>query len=277
MAEDYAQVNGIKICYEIKGEGYPVLLVIGFGGKKEDWIAQFDELSKYFKVIRFDNRGSGKSDRPTELYSIEAFVEDTKALMEYLSIDKAHIIGWSLGGMIVQNFALTYPEKVNKIVLIATNYGFREGAVDWYKEMSLENLKKRDTNPEKYFWDGALSGFYPTFRKEMQANPKKKFFGLWSVEDLIKESTINPPTSEDIELQAHAIKTHNTRERLSQIKNETLLISPSHDRSLPKAHMYEMDEKMQNSTLISINKAGHNVPLSRAPEVNKLIIDFLKR
>jgi len=276
MAEGYAQVNDIKICYEIKGDGYPVLLVIGFGGKKEDWIAQFDELSEYFKVIRFDNRGSGKSDRPTEGYSIDSFVEDTKELMDYLNIDNTHIIGWSLGGMIVQNFVLTYPERVNKIVLIATNYGFREGAVDWYKEMSLENLKKRETDPEAYFWDGALSGFYPTFRKEMKANPKKKFYGIWSVEDLIKESTINPPTPQDIELQAQAIKTHNTREKLNQIKNETLLISPSHDRSLPKSHMYEMNERISNSTLISIEKAGHNAVLSRAPEVNKLIIDFLK-
>ncbi|MFX0105563.1 MAG: alpha/beta fold hydrolase, partial [Candidatus Hodarchaeota archaeon] len=73
MTDLFADVNSIKICYEIRGEGEPILLVHGFGDRKEHWRAQFGELSEHFQVIRFDNRGAGKSDRPDDIYSMELF------------------------------------------------------------------------------------------------------------------------------------------------------------------------------------------------------------
>ena len=72
MSDLFAEnINGIKICYEIKGEGEPVLLVHGFSDRKEHWRAQFGDLSGHFKVIRFDNRGAGKSERPNGVYTME--------------------------------------------------------------------------------------------------------------------------------------------------------------------------------------------------------------
>jgi len=277
MTELFATVNGIKICYEIKGEGYPVILVHGFGAKKSDWIAQFGPLSEKFKVIRFDNRGAGKSDRPKTPYTMEVFADDIKGLMDDLKIKKAHIIGWSLGGMIVQNFILNYPDYVNKVVLINTNYGFPdEQGPTVYKQMRLDGLEQLKKDPVKKFWDGTITGYHRTFRKEMEANPKKKFYDLWSVEDLINESIIDPGTPEDIEAQAKALMTHNTFERLEEIKNGTLLLTASHDRLTPKSVMIEIHERIPNSILKVIDKAGHGAPLSRAPEVNEMIIDFLE-
>ena len=277
MTELFADLKGLKICYEIKGKGYPVILVHGFGGKKESWIAQFGPLSEKFKVIRFDNRGAGKSDRPKTKYTMEVFADDIKGLMDYLKIKKAHIIGWSLGGMIVQNFVLKYPDYVNKVVLINTNYGFPdEQGPTVYKQMRLDELERLKKDPVKSFWDGAITSYHRTFRKKMEANSKKNFYGLWSVEDLIKESIIDPSTTEDIETQANALMTHNTFERLGDIKNGTLALTASHDRLTPKSVMIEIHEKIPNSTLKVIDKAGHGAPLSRAPEVNEMIIDFLE-
>ena len=277
MTDLFADVNGIRICYEILGEGELVLLVHGLGSKKESWIGQFKPLSEPFKVIRFDNRGAGKSDRPKGNYSMEVFADDITGLMDYLKIDKAHIIGWSLGGMIVQNFVIKYPERVNKMVLINTNYGTPdESGAEVYKNMRLADLKLRKEDPEKAFWQSVRGGFYIKFRKQMEAEPSKKWHGLWSAEDLIKESMINPPTIEDIEVQAKAVNTHHTLERLSEIKNESLLITSTHDRVIPTSVMKEMHERIPNSTLKIIDKAGHGSPRSRAPEINEMIIDFLK-
>jgi len=274
----YADVKGIKICYEILGEGEPVFLVHGFGAKKETWIAQFKPLSEHFKVIRFDNRGAGKSDRPKGAYTMEFFADDIVDLMDFLKIDKAHIIGWSLGGMIVQNFVLKYPNRVNKVVLINTNYGFPdEKGPEVYKNMRIEEVKLKEVDPEKAFWDGTRTGFYMKFRKQLEANPSKKWYDLWSAEDLIRESTIDPPTIEDIEVQAAALKTHHTLDRLDQIMSPTLLIASSHDRLTPQSSMEEIHSKIPNSTIEVIEKAGHNSPLSKAPEVNKIIIDFLNQ
>ncbi|MHA1782019.1 MAG: alpha/beta fold hydrolase [Promethearchaeota archaeon] len=276
MTEQFAEVNGIKICYEISGkeDGYPVFLIHGFGAKKEGWIAQVGPLGEKFKVIRMDNRGAGKSDRPNEPYSMEMFADDIAGLMDHLKIEKAHIIGWSLGGMIVQHFVLKYPERVNKIVLINTNYKGVGG--EHYAKTRHDSLEVLLKDPEKAFWDGARLSFYRKFRKEMEANPTKKFYGLWSVEDLIKESTIDPPTHQDIDNQAHAMEGHNTLDRLHEIKHPVLLLAASHDRLTPKSVMEEMHERLPNSKLIVIDKAGHDSPLSRAPEVNKHIIEFLE-
>lgn len=278
MTEAFALINGIKICYEIYGNGEPVLLVHGFGAKKESWIAQTGPLAEHFKVIRFDNRGAGKSDRPDVPYTMEIFADDIYALLNYLEIEKTHIIGWSLGGMIVQNFVLKYPQCVNKMVLINTNYGTPdESGAEVYKNMRLQNLKLSKEDPVKAYWQSTRTSYYIKFRKQLEAEPNKKWYGLWSVDDLIKINTTDPPTERDIILQAKGISTHHTLDRLHEIKNESLLIASSHDRVMPSSVMEEMNQRIPNSTLKIIDKAGHGSPVSRAPEVNKLIIDFLKK
>lgn len=276
MTEQYAEVNGVKLCYEINGEGYPLFLIHGFGAKKESWIAQVPELSKHFKVITLDNRGAGKSERPDAEYTMEVFADDINALMTYLGIEKANIAGWSLGGMIVQNFILKYPERVNKLILINTNYGFPdEGGPTVYKNMRLSELQMKKEDPAKAFWQSARSSYYMKFRKELEANPSKKWYGLWSAEELIEMSTIDPPTEKDINMQAGALKTHDTFDRLNTIKHPTLLLTASHDKLTPRVSMEGIHEKISNSTLVVIEKAGHNSPMEKASEVNQKIINFL--
>ncbi len=209
---------------------------------------------------------------------MELFADDIAGLLDYLKISKINIVGWSLGGMIVQNFVLKYPERVNKMILINTNHGLpNEQGAEFYKNSRIEEIKKREMDPVKAWWESARSGFYIKIRKQLEAEPSKKWFGLWSAEDLIKLSTIDPPTIEDIQHQASALKKHNTYDRLDQIKNQALLIAASHDRLTPLSSMEEIHEKIPNSTLKIFDKAGHNSPLSRTPEVNKLIIDFLQK
>jgi pimeloyl-ACP methyl ester carboxylesterase len=276
MTEEYADLEGVKICYEIFGEGYPLFLVHGFGAKKETWLAQVPDLSKHFKVIRFDNRGAGKSERPEGSYTMDVFADDINNLMDHLGIEKANICGWSLGGMIVQNFVLKYPNRVNKVILINTNYGFPdEGGPEVYKNMRLNDLELKKEDHVKAWWSGIRTGFYIKFRKQMEAEPSKKWYGVWSAEDLIKESVINPPTAKDINMQAGALKTHNTFDRLDTIKNPTLILTASHDRLTPKSSMEKIHEKIPNSTLVVIEKAGHDSPLEKTPEVNQAIIEFL--
>jgi len=277
MTEQFADVNGIKISYEMAGEGEPLILVHGFGAKKESWIATFPVLSKHFKVIRFDNRGAGNSDRPKGNYTMEVFADDIKGLMDFLGLKKVNIAGWSLGGMIVQNFVLKYPDKVNKMILINSNYGFPdEGGPTVYKNMRLEEQKSKQVDHVKAWWDGTRTGYHIKFRKQMEANPSKKWYDLWSAEEMIAESIINPPTADDIEVQAAALKTHDTFDRLKTIQNRSLILTASHDRLTPRSTMEEIHNQLPNSKFIVIDKAGHSSPLEKAPEVNQAIIDFLK-
>lgn len=276
MSEKFADVNGIKLCYQSHGEGDPVILVHGFGSQKEVWLAQVPALSEKFQVITFDNRGAGNSDRPKGEYSMDTFADDIAGLMDYLGIKIAKaVIGWSLGGMIVQHFALKYPDRIEKLGLLFTNYKGSGGEL--YKEMRLKEEELKKTDPEMAYWNGVKSSYLLKFRKQMKANPKKKFYGLWSVEDMFeiyKSSTTNP---KDIENQAAALEGHNTLDILHEIKTPTLLLAASHDRLTPQITMEQMHDKMPSSTFKVIEKAGHGAPLSNAPEVNEILLEFLER
>ena len=273
----YAKVNGINISYEVKGSGFPVIFVHGFGSKKEIWKPQINEFQKKFKTITFDLRGTGKTDRPNYTYTMEMFVDDIKVLMDYLKIETTHLIGRSFGGMIAQNFTLKYPNLVKKLVLIATNAKFdEEGAVDIVIRNRINEIELIKKEPAKAFWNKSVFVYHQKFRQELKKDPKKIIHNAFSLEDLIKESTINPSRAQDIINQGNAMKQHKTFSRLNEIKNATLLIAASHDRLMPKTLMIEMDKKIPHSTLKIIEKAGHFMTVSRAPEVNKIILDFLE-
>jgi len=272
----FAKINGLKLSYLIHGTGFPVIFIHGYGAKKEIWRTQVEDISKEFQTITFDLRGTGESDRPNIPYTMNMLAEDVKGLMNFIGVEKVHLIGRSFGGMIAQHFVLKYPEKVEKLILIATNFGRTE--TDWVeiaKKGRLEEIETIKHDPLKAFKQKSRWVFHVKFRKEMEANPSKKFFNIFSMEDLIRESTINPSRSQDIINQAEAMKTHYTLERLHEIKNKTLLIAASHDRQTPVTVMTEMRKRIPNSELKVINEAGHFMTLSRASEVNEIILNFL--
>ncbi len=277
MTEFYANINGIKVCYEIHGEGYPIVLIHGFGSRKEGFKCQIPVLAKRFRVITFDNRGAGKSERVKEPYTMEILANDIRSLLDFLEIKKSHILGTSMGGIIAQQFVLQYPEYVNKLVLVNTISGAPDNVgLELLKKNRLEQLELIKKDPEKAFWDNAHIWFYRKYRKELKENPKTKFFGIWSAEDEIRESTILMPNPLDIELQIETMKGFNTLDRLHEIKNPTLLLAASHDKICSKNTMEEMHKRIPASIFQVIEKAGHESPKTRASEVNKIIFDFLK-
>ena len=274
----FAETNGIKLHYEIHGEenDEPLILVSGWTLKKEMWLAQVPAFEKHYKVITFDNRGSGKSDRPDKPYTMEMFADDLAGLMDALKIDKAHMMGYALGGMILQKFALRYHDRVNKLVLLNTVAAFPDDeGVENVKNLNIKALDFQQNAPKKYFMRSAKMAFHRSFIKELQANPDKKFHDLWTVEDITKHYNIDPQTPKDVENQGDAMLGFNILDDISGIENETLIIAASHNRLHPKAAMEAMHERISNSKLEIIKKAGDSDYLSRAPEINKLVLDFL--
>jgi 3-oxoadipate enol-lactonase len=270
----FANVNGIKLYYEIHGDGYPLFMLHGYGATCKVWIGQIDALSKHFKVIIYDQRSSGKSDHPSEDYPLDILVEDLKGLMDFLKIEKTHLMGQSMGGWVSQNFALKYPERVNKLVLVGTNH---KGAGLYILKNTLIDLYEvAKTNKEEAFWKYAKLMHHRSFLKDMKADPSKKFYDLWSAEDLIEEFTANQMIPEDYERFEKAGSMHNVLDRLSELKNPVILIGGSNDKMAPKLVMDEMHAKLPNSTIKVFENSGHHVFIERAPEVNELIINFLE-
>lgn len=118
-----AKVNGINLAYNIKGNGPPLILIIGFASAQNLWYSTVRAFSKSYRVVTFDNRGFGKSDKPPGPYTTQMLASDTLGLMDYLGIEKAHILGGSLGGMVAQEIAIAHPERLDRLILSATNAG----------------------------------------------------------------------------------------------------------------------------------------------------------
>ncbi|MBA7685097.1 putative aminoacrylate hydrolase RutD [subsurface metagenome] len=167
----FVDVEGIKLCFKFKGESYPIFLIHGFA-KKEFWMGQIAALSTQFKVIWFDNRGVGESDRPNMPYTMKMLVEDLKGLMDFLNIQKAHLIGHSLGSFIAQNFTINYPERVNKLILMSTNSGLpNQKGIDIFKDNQIALYEARIGDPINAFYTKMKVRFTREFLKLMKSDP----------------------------------------------------------------------------------------------------------
>src|SRR3990172_5302620 len=113
-----AEVNGTKLYYEMAGSGHPLVLIHGGGVDRRLWDGQFEEFAKHFRVIRYDLRGTGKSEVPQTKYSNG---EDLRALLQYLKADKAYLLGFSRGGGVAFDLAVNHPEMVGALILVSSN------------------------------------------------------------------------------------------------------------------------------------------------------------
>ena len=112
------QINEIGLNYELEGSGSTVVFINGLTMSVNGWYLQIPDFSKRHKVLRYDCRGQGNSDKPDGDYSQLAHARDLRDLMDNLNIQKAHVVGLSNGGMIAQHFAIEFPEKVGALVLV---------------------------------------------------------------------------------------------------------------------------------------------------------------
>jgi pimeloyl-ACP methyl ester carboxylesterase len=113
----FAEINGVKLWYEITGEGNPVIHIHGAGFGHFNFATATPIASKYFKCIDYDLRGYGQSDRPIQKYDMEVWADDIAGLMDHLSIERSHIHGTSMGAMIAQVFGAKYPERTDRLIL----------------------------------------------------------------------------------------------------------------------------------------------------------------
>src|SRR6516162_7830335 len=107
-------INSVRLHYDLHGRGDALLLIMGLGAGSAAWDPKLVEtLAQDFLVITYDNRGTGRSDKPHEPYTLEMFASDAAGLLDHLKIEKTHVFGVSMGGMIAQEFALNHAARVH--------------------------------------------------------------------------------------------------------------------------------------------------------------------
>jgi pimeloyl-ACP methyl ester carboxylesterase len=260
----FARVDDIKIAFKTFGEGEPVILIMGFSGTMDVWDEGFiKSLAARHKVIVFDNRGMGLTSSSSKNYTVETLGDDTAGLMDAIGVQRAHVVGWSMGTYIAQELALRHPEKVDKLVLYAADCGGKEAVMP--SDEVLQKLGDTSGSPE----ERGKRTFGLLFPQEwLQENPDPgKFFP-----DVVETSS-----PESINRQNEAwMEWQGACSRLSRITQPTLLITGTDDILTPPENSRMMAKLLPNATLVEMPGGGHGLIFQNLGFAEK-VIDFIKR
>lgn len=249
----FIQINDISMYYEIHGEdGSPLMLIQGFGASKIDWFPPYvEKMAAKHRVVIFDNRGVGQTDKPTNPYAMPQFAADTVGLLDALAIEKTHVFGVSMGGMIAQHVALEYPERVLGLVLGCTAAGGpgNPNLISPSDEVFAVLTKPPSGDRAQDSRDLWPILYTPTY---IEANR-----GL--LENRLQVKLAYPETPPyALELQMGAItQTHDTFARLGEIRSPTLVQTGLDDVLIPPQNSRILAERIPNVRLIEYFEAAH--------------------
>jgi len=248
------------------GRGEPLLLIQGLGGDHLSWGYQLTAFSKSYRVIAFDNRGSGRSGAPDEPCTTALMADDTVAILDRLGVESAHVLGVSLGGMIAQELALRHPGRVRTLQLHCT-----AARADRYVLALLDNLRMvRDRLGRELAQRAmALWLFAPT-----TFNERPEFIDML----LYAASQQSYPQSDaGFALQADAVLAHDALERLAAITCPTLVAVGEEDLLAPVRFSRELATAIPHAEFRTIPRAGHAFFWEQPAEFNALCLTFLRK
>jgi pimeloyl-ACP methyl ester carboxylesterase len=242
--------------------------VPGIGADHSSWFRQLSAFQKYHRVIIFDPRSIGKSSRPKEPYAFRALADDVAGLMDHLGIGKAHILGQSLGGIVAQEIAIDYPDRVLKLVLVSTlaggdaegvnpaltgTFGPAEGAAD-------AGFSGMDTRKTMNTLITMTFNKWP-YRKAMQ---------------IMSRLFVKPAMFDGLSDQVGASAGHTTLDRLHLIQAPTLVITGAGDRIIRPQSSERLAARIPNARLVTVKGGSHGFNLEMAARFNREVLDFLR-
>ncbi|MEZ5536297.1 MAG: alpha/beta hydrolase [Thiolinea sp.] len=244
----FQKVNAINIYFELEGDGHPVVFISGMTMNHFPWklfqVPAF--INAGYQCLVFDNRDCGQTGESPSGYDTAQLAADTVGLMDALGLEKAHIIGYSLGGMIAQQMALNHAEKIRSLVLLGT--AAKGDAYAVHMMQAIRAAKNKLSNQD--FWT-LMSTYVLTWRFHENEELMQRWMGL-----VTSDAYYQSPAS--LSRQIDAIMAHDTRDQLSNIKVPTLLITGEEDMILPVRHSEFLQQHIADSKLQLILRCGHS-------------------
>lgn len=237
-----APVNGINIHYAVWGDGSPLILLHGGLGNTEYFGGQVAELAKQYKVIAMDSRGHGRSTRDAQVYSYALMAKDVIALMDYLKIDKASIVGWSDGGIIGLDIAMNYPDRLDRLFAFGAN----------------TNVSGLKPNIDKD----------PTFAKYIENAGKD--YGRLSKTPKEFEAFVTQIS------QMWASQPDYKPDQLAKITAPVAIADGEHDEAIKQEHNVEMAKAIPGAKLVILPGLSHFAMLQDPAAFNQAVLEFLK-
>jgi pimeloyl-ACP methyl ester carboxylesterase len=268
MPSQTVTVGDIDIAYKQVGKNSnakPIILITGHGATMDMWNPLLLEQlsSSNHTVIIFDNRGAGESTAGTKEFSISQFANDTVGLIEALKIDKADVLGWSMGSFIAQELALTNPDKVGNLILYASGCGGQDAEPP--NPEVIQTLSNTSMPPQE-IGQKLITLLFPT--DWFKANPD--YLNYFP----IPKESVYP---EIMGKQSEAITTWSgTCNAISNITHPTLIIVGTDDVFTPASNSLMLVERIPGSWLVQIRDAGHGLMYQFSGEFNRVLMTFLE-
>jgi pimeloyl-ACP methyl ester carboxylesterase len=262
-----ADINGIKLFYETNGVGYPIIFCHEFAGDYRSWDLQVGYFSRKYNVITYSARGYFPSEVPSEVsaYSQEQSVKDLKGLMDFLSIEKAHIVGLSMGGNVAINFGLTYPNMASSIVAAGTGTGSDDPEVFRKRIISMaEGMRKEGMG----FMENYVSG--PARVQLQKKSPKA--YNLFKTQFMEHSSIGSANTFEGVLSKRPPI--FELKDKFNSVTIPVLIMTGDEDDPCINPSLF-MKKHITTSGLIVFPRSGHAINLEDPAFFNSTVSDFL--
>jgi len=261
-------INGVRVNYEVAGEGKAVVLIHGYTGSSQDWSNQMSALSPTYRVITVDLRGHGKSSAPSREmdYSIELFVEDVHSILNHLNIEKCCLVGHSLGGFIALEFALKYPELLAGLVLVDTSSG------DWDRPTEYAELRAKLDELAR------AQGMEAAFNYDAANNPLRieRFKRHPELRETSRRKVLMTSVDGYIYTARAMGQWKSVTGRLSEIKVPTCIFWGEEDTPFLEASRTLRDQ-ITDAELITVKGSGHSPHEESSQVFNEKLVSFLGR
>lgn len=265
----FVHANGIRMEYEIAGSGDPLLLIAGLGYDRWMWHKMAPGLAQQFRVITYDNRGVGGTDKPPGPYSADLLADDAAALLAALGIDRAAVMGHSMGGFVAQAFALKYPQRLTRLILSATNFGGPRHVP--ITPAALAVLMDMSGDPLERLRRGIVISTAPGFAA---AHPEL-------IDEWLAYRAAHPIDLAGYQAQLAIgmgllAETAAFERRLPQVRATTLILFGAEDKVVPPANAGLLAAQIPHSRVEILPGAGHFFPLEMPAAANAVIAAFLR-
>jgi len=256
-----------RLYYERHGAGEPLLLITGFTISAAVFDPVLDLYSERFECLTYDNRGSGRSGSPLRLTSVPELAADAAHLLDALGVSSAHVYGLSMGGMIAQELAIRFPERVRGLILGGTTAGGPRAVRPALRELAVLAGATVGAlrEPGRPWMAAAL--FSPEFRRE---HPEE-------VRALLTHFTRHRARPQGYAAHWWASVYHDTVSRLGRIRAPTLVMHGEHDAMSPLGNARLLADRIPDAELVVVPDAGHAYALERPEESFSLLTDWLDR
>jgi pimeloyl-ACP methyl ester carboxylesterase len=257
------RVGSVNLAYYTYGSGFPIVMIQGLGGRAADWASVPDRLASRFRVVTFDNRGTGKSDKPDELYTLELMADEAVGILDAIGAPMAHVVGLSMGGMIAQLVALRHAQRVKKLVLLSTHCG-GPNVVPPTAEAMTALIPDMALSPEEITRRAMRVITAPGFA---DAHPEV-------IDEIVATAmrAVTPQFAFARQLQAAMVSDRYTA--LQAIATPTLVVHGDADPLVPFANGELLAQRIRGARLHRLRGCGHLAMWEQPAELSDVLLEF---